>query len=395
MIGSLELYGGRIVTPTGVLEEGRVIVTDGRIAHVGADAGPSVGSGRAIDARDRIVMPGLVDLHGDDLERHRQPRSGARVDLPTALTASDRSNLLAGVTTKFHAVAFEDAPAENRRLDDAVALARELAAETYTLADNRLHARCSLDEESVATLERVSSEFDVDLVSVMDHAPGRGQFGEESFTRHYVEERGWDPDAAAEAGTERAERSAAERTALTARLATLAARVRAPLASHDDETPRGVDRMAEIGTSISEFPVTLAAARRARERGLSVAMGAPNLVRGESLWGNLSARQAVEAGLVDVLCSDYHPPSLLEAAFVETDEPLHVRVNRVTNAPARTVGLQDRGRIESGARADLLVVDPASHPTVERVIVGGRERFHAAPRAPDPVRNHPRFPTAS
>ncbi|WP_235271305.1 amidohydrolase family protein [Halorubrum saccharovorum] len=102
-------------------------------------------------------------------------------------------------------------------------------------------------------------------------------------------------------------------------------------------------------------------------------MGAPNLVRGGSLWDNLGARDAIDDGLVDVLCADYHPPSLLAAPFVDTGEPLSTRVNRVTRNPAEAAGLDDRGRIEPGARADLIVVDPNGTPTVDRAFVAGTE----------------------
>jgi alpha-D-ribose 1-methylphosphonate 5-triphosphate diphosphatase len=104
-------------------------------------------------------------------------------------------------------------------------------------------------------------------------------------------------------------------------------------------------------------------------------MGGPNLVRGASLWGNLSAAEAIELNLVDVLCSDYHPASLLHAIFVETGEPLPVRVARVTSAPAAAVGLEDRGRLETGARADVIVVDPGNPPTIRRAFVGGEEVY--------------------
>jgi len=121
-------------------------------------------------------------------------------------------------------------------------------------------------------------------------------------------------------------------------------------------------------------------------------MGAPNLVRGGSLWDNLSARDAIEAGVLDALCSDYHPASLLAAPFVDTGESLSTRVNRVTRNPADIAGLHDRGRIEIGARADLVVVDPTPTPTVERAFVAGSEVIRtdqgAAPEVPSRTTGH-------
>jgi alpha-D-ribose 1-methylphosphonate 5-triphosphate diphosphatase len=161
------------------------------------------------------------------------------------------------------------------------------------------------------------------------------------------------------------------------RIGELARRVDAPLASHDDEGRDDVETIAAHGAAISEYPLTLDAARRAKALGLATVMGAPNLVRGGSLWDNLSAREAVEEGVLDALCSDYHPASLLAAPFVDTGEPLPTRVNRVTRNPADIAGLSDRGRIEVGARADLVVVDPSPTPTVERAFVAGSEAIRA------------------
>ena len=385
MTGTTEIRNGRVVTPTGVVEGGRVVLSGGRITRVGeTPRGPTRGA-RTVDADGNLVIPGLVDVHGDDVEHQLSPRSGARVDVRTAVSMADRVNLLAGVTTKFHAVAFEDVPDDDRSLGEAEALAREIDGASYTLGDNRLHARCEPVERSVATVERLVDDVDVDLVSVMHHAPDDGQFDRDEFQRHYVEDRNWPARSVERIATERAAMTGAEVDALSARIADLAERVDVPLASHDDETPDDVDRMAAHGASISEYPLTLDAARHAVDRGMTTAMGAPNLVRGGSLWDNLSVRTAIDAGAVDVLCADYHPPSLLAAPFVDTGEPLPERVNRVTRNPADAVGLHDRGRIRVGGRADVLVVDPEPTPTVERAFVGGVEVLRTGGGAPRTV----------
>ncbi|WP_418280366.1 alpha-D-ribose 1-methylphosphonate 5-triphosphate diphosphatase [Halorubrum sp. DTA98] len=382
MTGLTEIRNGRVVTPTEVIDDGRVVLIDDRIADVSETGRTSLPRSKTIDADGRVVMPGLVDLHGDDIEQHLYPRSNARVDVRQALSMADRVNVLTGVTTKFHAIAFEDSPDDGRTFADANELAREVATATDCLGDNRLHARCELSEASVDAVERVRSDVDVDLVSVMHHAPGDGQFDRDEFERHYVEDRNWPTERVAEAAAERELLSASDRESLSARIAGLAATAGVPLASHDDETPADVDRMLGHGASISEYPLTHDAAGHATERGMTTAMGAPNLVRGGSLWDNLSVRSAIDDGLVDVLCSDYHPPSLLTAPFVDTGEPLPVRINRVTRNPAEAVGLHDRGRIEVGARADVLLVDPDPVPTVERVFVEGTESLTASPETP-------------
>ena len=373
----IEIGNGRVVTPSGVIEGGRVVVAGERIVRIDrADPGPAR-DGTVVDADGRIVMPGLIDLHGDDIEGQFAPRAGAETDPTAALATTDRMNVLHGVTTKFHALAFEEAPDDGRSLENAARLARAVDRGAGTLGDNRVHARCELADASVAAVEALVDECEVDLVSVMHHAPGDGQYDAESFERHYVEDRNWPVDAVRAAAEERSEMDAASRNRRIARIAELARRVGAPLASHDDERRADVETMAEHGAGISEYPITLDAARHAKALGLATVMGAPNFVRGGSLWDNLAARDAIDAGVLDALCSDYHPASLLAAPFVDTGESLSARVNRVTRNPADIAGLSDRGRIEVGARADLVLVDPSPTPTVERAFVAGADAIRA------------------
>lgn len=374
MTGGTVVRNGTVVTPTGVVPGGQVVVAGDRI--VGVDgANTTAGATTRIDATGRYVLPGLVDLHGDDLESHLFPRTNARVDTGRALSACERANLAAGVTTKFHAVAFEDDPAGDRSIE----CAREVVAavdDREGPIDARVHARCELtDPASVAAVVAAAEAGVPDVVSTMVHVPGEGQFADdEAFARRYAN------GGAVEPAVERAaeHRRGVPDGTVDDRFAEVAAAARsagAVLASHDDATAADVEAAHDHGASVCEYPVSTSAARRAGELGMTAAMGAPNLVRGGSLWDNLDARAAVDGGLVDVLCSDYHPPSLLDAVFVDTGEPLPARVARVSAAPAEAAGLDDRGRLEPGARADLLVVDPDPVPTVERVLVAGREVF--------------------
>ncbi|CCQ36110.1 alpha-D-ribose 1-methylphosphonate 5-triphosphate diphosphatase [Natronomonas moolapensis 8.8.11] len=371
------LTNARIVTPETVLQ-GSVRIEGDRIAAVGPDVDPTRGDD-IVDADGQYLLPGLIDLHGDDIEGQLQPRNGARMDTAMALGAADRSNVAAGITTKYHAIAFENDPEEGRTTELAAELTEAIEAADSWMADHRIHVRCEVTQEEAVTAAIRDIQRDaVDLVSVMSHIPGKGQFEDIAAFKKYYETS--DRHTVAEA-----ERFIEERTSISMveirdridRVVKAARDAGVVTASHDDEDPQEVERLSERGVDIAEYPITLETAKRANELGMTTVMGAPNLVRGESQWGNLTSIDAADAGVLDVLCVDYHPPSLLAAPFVDTGEPLPKRVARVTKNPADAVGLQDRGRIAEGARADLVVVDTEETPTVSRAFVAGRGVYKA------------------
>jgi len=371
------IVGGTIVTPDRVLQGGELVLAGERVAAVRATPGDASDLDRRIDAEGRYVIPGLVDLHGDDVERFLSPRSGERIPVRSALRVADRHTIGAGVTTKFDAVAFEDAPEKNRSIDVATDLLDAIEREDGLAADHRFHARCEVtDPASVAEVRDVADRDVVDIVSLMAHVPESGQFDDEgAFERRYADGRGAAADAVERLGRERAAVPAERRRERASDLANGLADADVVLASHDDADAAAVERAVSDGVALAEYPLTIEAARRAHELGVATAMGAPNVVRGGSLWDNLDAREAIADGLVDALCSDYRPQSLLESVFVDTGESLSERVARVTSEPAAVAGLDDRGRLEPGARADVAVVDPEPTPTVTRAFVGGRESY--------------------
>ncbi len=374
-----EISSGRIVTPSGVFDDGRLIICGTDIERVTPDPSRQIRAKTTIGADGKVVMPGIVDLHGDDIERHLFPRPRARIDTSTALVHADRTNVANGITTKFHAIAFENDPGQNRTIELAREIAEELHGTPSLLGDNRIHARCEVTESTRAIRNLLYGSVPVDMVSLMNHVPGEGQFPDyEAFERRYVDGCGLANEDAKRLAERRKNLPADAYSDQISLLSAAARDVGVPIASHDDETAAAVERMADADVAISEFPVSMEAAKRASELGLYTAMGAPNLVQGGSLWGNLAVGDAIEAGVLDVLCSDYHPPSLLLAPFVSTGEPLHVRVARVTENPARAAGFDDRGRLEAGLRADVIVVDPEPVPTVERAFVNGRDVFQAS-----------------
>jgi alpha-D-ribose 1-methylphosphonate 5-triphosphate diphosphatase len=296
-----------------------------------------------------------------------------------ALASADRANVAAGITTKFHAISFELDEEADRSPQLAATLTDAITNTSDLLVDHRLHARCEVTQKRcVEAVIDVIDNGDTDLVSVMSHVPGKGQFRDTEAFREYYE-------SANDRTVEEAEEIIEERVAIP--MATLRERVERVVdhahdagvvtASHDDENPKEVESVAESGVDIAEYPITVETAKRAAEIGMTTAMGAPNLVRGESQWGNLSTADGIDAGVVDALVADYHPPSLLAGVFVDTGEPLHERVKRASATPAEAVGFPERGRIEAGKRADLIVVDPEPTPTVTAAVVAGRPVYRA------------------
>jgi alpha-D-ribose 1-methylphosphonate 5-triphosphate diphosphatase len=372
---TVAVVGGRPVTPDAVVDGG-VRIEGGQIVDVG-DIDTDVDT--VIDADGRLVLPGLVDLHGDDIEQHLQPRSGVRMAVPMALVSVDRANVAAGVTTKFHAISFELDEEEGRSPELAATLTDAITAAEDLLVDHRLHARCEVTQKRcVEAVMTVLDNGDADLVSVMSHIPGKGQFRNiEAFREYYENATDHTAEEAEEMIDERTDIPMATVRDRVGRVVEHAHETGAVTASHDDENPREVERLADSGVDITEYPITLDTAERATELGMTTAMGAPNLVSGGSQWGNLATAEGIDAGVVDTLVADYHPPSLLAAAFVDTGEPLPERVRRVSSAPAAAAGLTDRGRIEPGARADVVVVDREPTPTATDVVVAGRPVYHA------------------
>ncbi len=372
---SLAVVGGRLVTPEAVID-GNVRVEGDEIVGVGdVDADADT----VIEADGRLVLPGLIDIHGDDIEQHLHPRSGARMDTSMALASADRANVAAGITTKFHAISFELDEEADRSPELAATLTEAITADDGLLVDHRLHARCEVTQQRcVEAVLEVVDNGDADMVSVMSHVPGKGQFRDiEAFRSYYENANNHTAEEAAEMIDTRMSIPMSTIRERIDRIVGRAHEAGLVTASHDDENPREVERLAGSGVDISEYPITLETAERATEVGMTTVMGAPNLVRGESQWGNLATADGIEAGVIDALVADYHPPSLLAAAFVETSEPLPERVRRVSATPADAVGFTDRGRIETGKRADLIVVDPEPTPTVTSALVAGEPVYRA------------------
>ena len=353
------LTNARIVLPDQVMM-GTVMLDGARIVDV--QPGRSHVAG-AIDLDGDTLVPGVVDVHTDNLERQVQPRSNARWPSRSAMLAHDAQCAAAGVTTVLDALCLGDLGFDKDRTQtfhDGVRDLGDLADTGLLKSEHFLHLRCELPAlDMMDLLEPVVENPRARMVSLMDHSPGIGQYANMDRYRKMRVREGhkadWIEGRIVELQDQRARMRGPNRRRLLDRVIPLGI----VLASHDDNTADEVAENARDGIRISEFPVSMLAASEARRHGMTVIAGAPNLVRGGSHSGNVAAADLVRAGVVDAYASDYVPSSMLEAAFgsvAAAGTTLPQGVAMVTDGPARMCGLHDRGRIEAGLRADLVRV---------------------------------------
>lgn len=373
----LVLTHAQVVTADAVFA-GTVVVRDGHIAAV--EPGRSH-LASALDLEGDLLLPGLVDVHTDNLERHMMPRPGVRWSARAALLAHDAQVAAAGITTVLDALCVgevEHADHRDQMFRDGVAELRALAPRGLLRAEHFLHLRCEISVEAMAeAFEPVADDPLVRMVSLMDHTPGVGQFADlDRYVKKHARLYGMTEEEARAYARRRWEmRERVRERNREIILAHMRGRDVA-VASHDDRTAEEVALWHEAGVSICEFPVSLEAAQAAKARGMGVVAGGPNIVRGGSHSGNVAAADLVRRGLVDVFASDYVPASLLAAAIQLHEKHglvLPAAIASVSREPARLVGLADRGEIAPGLRADLVQVHLADgHPLVRQVWREGR-----------------------
>lgn len=353
------LTNARILLPDGLIH-GTILIRQGVVVDVSTGLAPR----GALDCDRDLILPGLVELHTDNLERHIEPRP--KVDWPhrAAILAHDGELAACGITTVFDALRLgSDNDPEGELGEYARQLADDildLRAEHALRIDHRLHLRAEVCSHTLITeLDRFGPEDGVGIVSLMDHTPGQRQFRDVSKLRDYVigkrgmSEEGFQAKIAAEQALGSRVRGAHEAATVAA-----ARRYGATLASHDDTTEDQVTASHAHGARLAEFPTTVEAATACRAHGIAVMMGAPNLIRGGSHSGNVAARTLAEADLLDIVSSDYVPAALLMAGLMLGDlwDDMARGMATVSANPAASVGLRDRGRIAPGMRADLIRV---------------------------------------
>jgi len=373
---SLYLTGARVVLADDTLEDAAVLVRGGVIEAVCPEYAPM--HAREISLAGRMLMPGLIDLHCDALEKEIEPRPRVHFPLEFACAQADRRNAAAGITTIYHALSFANHELGVRNNAFAADIARAMGQwNQHALVDNRVHVRYEVtDETAPPFLAELLEGGHAQMISFMDHSPGQGQFKDVAAFRAYLSRSYKTSEEELDriiAAKHVSAQSAMERMQA---LADAAARHGIAIASHDDDTPQKVDVVKGLGAVISEFPINLETAKAAREKGLATLFGAPNVLRGGSQSGSMRALDAVLADVADCLCGDYSPAALLPAALKLPELagiPLHEAIALVTRNPARAAALNERGEIKAGKRADLIAVSMhGGQPQVERVWVRGR-----------------------
>lgn len=373
------LTNARLVLPNEVVR-GTIVVRGGLIDEVDHTASRAPG---ALDLAGDYLIPGLVDLHTDSLERHYQPRSGVEWDAVSAAISHDTQIAGSGITTVYDSLTLGAASGWDMRaetIEPIVQGLRTAIGHDMLRVQHLLHMRCEVTHpDIVPAFEAYADDPLVRFMSLMDHAPGDRQSPDMvDYRRRYL--RTFDGD---EAAVDRHIEQLLHGSRVFGpdnrrRLARIAIERRLSFASHDDARREHIEEARDLGVTVTEFPTTLEAAAAAHDAGIKVLMGAPNLIRGRSHSGNVAAAVLAERGCLDILSSDYIPASLLHGAFRLAQEDFGWSLPRalatVTSVPAATARLDDRGRLEQGLRADLVHVRMVQNRPVVRAVWSGGSR---------------------
>lgn len=323
----------------------------------------------AIDLGDRRVVPGFVDLHSDAIEKEIEPRPGARFPVKMAVVELDKKLSMAGITTMYHAIGFNDEELQKGR---GTTQSKELIEEIYEAnkshlgVDNFIHVRFEITStSSIDTIKQLINEKKVNMLSIMDHSPGQGQFKTmESWKKYHLKSYEINED---EVEAYIKSKVSKDTVGVVEDLVKFGLDNNLPISSHDDDCEEKLNTLNKLGITFSEFPLSIEAAKYAKTVNISTGMGAPNVVRGGSQSGNIAARELVKEGVCDYLCSDYHPTSMLLSPYrLKEDVELSLEDGfaMISTTPARLAGLNDRGEIIEGKVADIVIIDESHFPKV-------------------------------
>lgn len=372
-----------IVTPDEILESHCLAVNNGKITAIGQRIGNE--TAEIIDCHGGYLMPGIIDIHSDMIENLLQPRSTAMMSFQLGLDEAEKQLCACGITTIYHSVSmYKEGTWDSREIRSAKSVKKlsELIKKKKTgshLIHNKYHLRYELD--NIKCYDNVLELMDngnVDLLSIMDHRPGQGQYKDLSIYRRHLPNQG--RDLSDEEFAQLVEREQTKPMIEGEKLTDLVKKAKSlgiPVSSHDDDSSECIQRDIKLGVDISEFPITLEVAKEAKSAGIAALLGAPNILLGGSHSGNLSAEVAVKEGCGDILCSDYYPQALLRAVFYLANKgvlTLPQAVKLVSLNPAKAVKIGDEtGSLEVGKTADMLVIekDMEGQPVLKSVYIDG------------------------
>ncbi|WP_449355082.1 phosphonate metabolism protein PhnM [Virgibacillus natechei] len=379
------IHNGKVITEEAI-REGHAVITQGETIQGIIPEGEisSFQEAELIDANGGYISPGFIDIHSDYIETIASPRPTSMMDFDISLREAEKILISHGITTMFHSLSFyrEDVfnhkpmrrPENVQRMVDAI----DRTHQDLHLIRHRLHARFEMDNlDEVHQLIQNIEDDKVHLLSFMDHTPGQGQYRDLEVYRETLQ--GYRELSDNDVQTIIKERQTSEVITMekVKEIVALAMNKGIAVASHDDDNIQKLELVKSFGTTISEFPITLEVAKKARELGLATIVGAPNVLLGGSHSGNLAAAEAIAHHCADILCSDYYPAALLHAIFdlhEKHGNDLHHMFMMVTQNPAKAVQMDDEiGSIRMGKKADLLVIERMEdgYPMLTKTMVNG------------------------
>lgn len=372
------ITNGQVVLPERILAAGEVVIEKGIIREIGRSSEPrSLANEEVIDAEGGYILPGFVDMHCDAVEKEMEPRPGAFFEMDMMLPELEKKIVGHGITTMFHSFSFAGAEYGMREDGTAGSCVRRIVAmkRNGSLIRNKVHLRFEITNyPAVGLIQSLLSENMVDLLSFMDHTPGQGQYPTVEDYRNYLAKTYHATFDKVQEILSIKEQGRFHAAASVESLRRTAFLVDVPMASHDDDDERRVSEYAEMGVRIHEFPIRIEVARVAREKGNSVCVGAPNIVRGKSTGKGMLAINAISAGVADIICSDYHPASILHAVFKLSQECLSLpeAVAMASLNPARALSLSGLGSLNEGNKGDVIVANMrCGRPVITAAAVEG------------------------
>lgn len=380
------ITNGQIVTENEILQGYDILIKDDLIAKI-APHGEIIKSGfeEIVDARGGFVAPGFIDIHSDYIESMASPRPSTMIDFNLSMRETEKILVNHGITTMFHSLSLwktDEFSHKPIRCIENVNKFAEVIQNTQNkknLIRHRFHARLEIDNiDAVESLKNYIAQDKVHLISFMDHTPGQGQYRNIEIYKKTL--RGYNDFTDCELDSVMQHHGNKEKitVCMLKELSELANEKHIPIASHDDDSVEKLELIKSLGATISEFPITLKIARKAKEKGLFTVAGAPNILLGGSHTGNLSAAEAIANGTIDILCSDYYPAAMLHAIFIlhkKYKEDLNHMFKLVTINPARAVKMDhDIGSIKENKKADILIIEKidGDFPVITSVFVDGK-----------------------